>query len=160
MTGLSIKPKRSVRSEILTLSLVIAVPVVLAWIFPYGALAPSDAAKGRASGGEAATEFVFVELSEDEESEAVLSARTAWHVGSESVKNLRIEMFADDLPEDDEGPVIDIDHRVRSPQGFEIEYKQSILPCDLRADPPEKLESPVPEKRVLPFPREELLKLD
>lgn len=159
MTGLAIKPRRRLRSEILPLSLVVALPVAIAWMFPYGALSSQNAVAKDASKG-AATEFAFVELGEDEETEAVLSARTAWHVSSEDVKNLRIEMFADDLPEDDAGPVVDVDHRVRPPKGFAIEYRQSVLPSNLRADKPRKLEKPAPAKRTLPFPREDLLKLD
>ena len=154
-----LRPRRSLRSEILPVFIVLAIPVLLAWVFPYGALLPAP--KGAAMTGVAGpAACAFVELNEEEESNAIVAARTAWHVNSDGFKNVIIEMFADDLPEDASGPVVEIQHRTRVKHDMAIDYEPVKLPTDLRAAEPVLLEKPEPPVKSLPFAKEELLKLD
>lgn len=154
-----LRPRRSLRSEILPVFVVLAIPVLLAWVFPYGALLPAP--KGDAIvGGVGRAACAFVELDENEESSAIVAARTAWHVNADGFKNVIIEMFADDLPEDASGPVVEIQHRTRVKHDMAIGYESVKLPTDLRAAAPMSLEKPEPPVKSLPFAKEELLKLD
>lgn len=155
----SIRSRRSLRSEMLPVSVVLSIPLILAWIFPYCALMPTSNLDAGAIGATPAS-CAFAELDEIEEAAAIVAARTAWHVNSEGVKSLRIEMFADDLPEDASGPVLEIRDRTRVSHGVAIGYETTMLPSDLRAAAPSKLEKPAPPAKPLPFPKDELLKLD
>lgn len=159
MTSRRFRPRRRLRSEILPISLAVAMPLLLAWIFPFGALSPA-ARGGAAPARPASVSCAFVDLTEDEEYDAMLAARTAWHISSRDVKSLRIEMFASDLPEDDTGPVIDFSHRTRISRERPIAYEPVLLPTDLRAAPPAVLQKPEPPEKRPTFGREELLKLD
>lgn len=159
MNPRGLKPRRRLRSEILPVSLAVGMPLLMAWVFPFGALSPT------ARGNRADVEHVpalcsFVVLTEDEEYDAVVAARTAWHISSRDVKNLQIEMFANDLPEDDTGPVIDFSERSRAVHVRPIAYEPVVLPTDLRAAPPDVLQKPEPPEKRPTFSREELLKLD
>ena len=158
MSAQRFRPRRRLRSEVLPISVVLAIPLALVWIFPYSALSPV----ARNSDGLRAdkTLYAFVELDEEEEASAMAAARTAWHVNSEGVKKLRIEMFADDLPDDASGVVMDVDQRTRISRGSAIHYEPMELPSDLRAPAPTVLSKPAPSVTPQPFPREEMLKLD
>ena len=158
MSGRHYRSRRSVRSEILPIAVVLAIPLVLVWIFPYAALSPL--AKQETSGtGQARPFCAIVELNAEEEAMALAAARTAWHVNSEGVKRLRIEMFADDLPDDASGPVVEIDQRTRTRGGRVIPYKPVFLPSDFRAPEPVVLAKPEAPAKPQPFPKEEMLKL-
>ena len=151
-------PRRRLRSEVLPISMVLAIPLALAWVFPYSALSPVPKDLGGIRTDR--TFYAFVDLDEDEEARAMAAARTAWHVNSEGVKKLRIEMFADDLPDDASGVVVDVDQRTRVSRGSAIPYEPTELPSDLRAPAPTVLDKPEPPVKPQPFPREEMLKLD
>ena len=153
------RPRRRLRSELLLILLAVGMPLVMAWIFPYGALAPLSQ-DGFLSRGPTAASCAFVELDETEESNAIIAARTAWHVNSSGVKSLRIEVFADDLPEDDTGPVIDFQDRIKIMHDKAIVYEPIVMPTDLRASPPAILAKPETSCKRPPFAREEMLKLD
>lgn len=158
MSALRFRPRRRLRSELLPISIVLAIPIALVWIFPYSALSPVP----RNSDGIRAdkTLYAFVALDENEEALAMTAARTAWHVNSEGVKKLRIEMFADDLPDDASGVVVGVDQRVRFSRCGGIPYEPTELPSDLRATAPAVLAKPKPSVKLEPFPMEEMLKLD
>ena len=152
------RPRRSLRSEAIALSAVLAVPLVLALLFPYAALSPSPASAGPAARPSAVC--AFVELEEDLEATALAATRTAWHVNQEGVARLRIEMFSDELKGEDYGPVIGVDSRTRALRSGSIPYEPEGLPSDLRAASPVVLDMPDLPGRPVPFPKEELLKLD
>lgn len=153
------RPRRSLRSELLPISIAVLMPIAMVLIFPYGALVPVDPSSQSVENPAVAT-CAFVELDEAAEVEAIVAARTAWHVNSSGIKNLRIEMFADDLPEDDAGPVLDIQCRTRVARDRLIGYEPVLFPTDFRAKSPISLGKPDAPSVSLPFAREELLKLD
>ena len=158
MSSRRYRSRRSVRSEILPIAVVLAIPLLLAWIFPYSALSPL-ARQTDGAMGPTRPFYAIVALNADEEAMALAAARTAWHVNSEGVKRLRIEMFADDLPEDASGPVVEIDQRTRARGSNAIPYKPVFLPSDFRAPAPVVLPKPENPPKPQPFPKEELLKL-
>jgi len=158
MSGVRSRPRRRLRSEALPLSVAVLVPLALAWMFPYGALSSSEA-EGTVRSSPAAAACAFVELDREAEIRALAAARTAWHVNSEGVKRLRLEMFADDLPDDASGPVMGIAQRTRFSRDVPVSYEPLSPPTDLRAAPPSKLGKPDTPAPALPFPRDELLKL-
>lgn len=151
-------PRRRLRSEIAQLVTVVVAPVALAMVFPYRALSVSP---DISVVPERSRPFcAFIDLDSDSEAEAMSAARTAWHVNSEGVKRLRIEMFADDLPEGTPGPVVTVDQRTRFGHDGAMRYASEALPSDLRAAPPEKLSRQEGESVPQPaFMRDELLKL-
>ena len=159
MSEVRAKPRRRLRNEILPLFGVLATPLLLAWIFPYSALSPATS-QSASDGGAPATTFSFVELTKEEEARAIAAARTAWHINSEDVRSLRIEMFADDLPMKAYRPVAGVEDRTRTAHDGDLPYVPAYLPSDLRAGSPVVLENPEPPVKPVAFPREEMLKLD
>lgn len=153
------KPRRRLRSDMLPILGVLAMPFLLAWIFPYAALSPVANAPASYATTRRTT-CSFVELSKEDETKAIGAARTAWHVNAEDVRRLRIEMFADDLPKNETEPVIDVSQRTRIARTSVIPYKPVDLPSDLRAAPPIVFEKLAPPVKPVAFPREEMLKLD
>lgn len=158
MSAQRFRPRRRLRSEVPPISIVLAIPLVLVWVFPYSALSPVPMVSAGLKPDK--TLYAFVELDEGEEAKAMAAARTAWHVNSEGVKKLRIEMFADDLPDDAAGVVVDVGQRTRISRGSVIPYEPTEFPSDLRAPAPIVFDKPAPPVKPQPFPREEMLKLD
>lgn len=102
----------------------------------------------------------FVELTAEEESRVLASARSAWQTDRASVRRKLPEMFAEALPAEEPVPVIGIAERLTASVPA-VGYTPSQPPTDLRARSPAVLPVPPPEpERQAAFSREELLKLE
>jgi len=143
--------RRSLRSEMLSMSMVLAMPVAIALVFPYASLrfSPSDAKSHQG------TTFEFVTLEPAEELEAIRSAKTNWRpMGNDS---LRIDMAFGELPIDKPSPVIASSITSRLEPAKDIAFEPSSYLPSQAAPRPTKI-SPDPNTgKDMAFPRDELL---
>jgi len=152
------KPVKRLRQELGFLALVLAVPVAVAAVFPYGAVgfkAP------RAVAGPSCR-LAFVRLSAESEEAALEKSRASWSGSHESVRGLSLNLSAADLPEDRPVPVSDISWRSR-PRGAGADFfAPTPLPPSLAA--PEAGAAPREEapqvRETEAFPRSEMLATD
>ena len=144
------RPRRSLRSEIPSLTVVAAVQAAVLAVFP------SPSASPRHDDGRPAAGFAFIELSEAEEARVVTASRTAWHVDAGDVRRMRADMF-ESLPETPHGPVAGEMAARRAHAA--LAYEALAVPTDMRAPPPAAL--PKSAASTVPaFSRENLLSLD
>lgn len=154
------RPRRSMRIEILQLLSALAMPAAILAAFPCKALAPS-AVRKEPYGAARSASCAFVSLSPDEERRVMNAARSAWQIGSEGVRNLRLEMFAEEIPEAPMAPVADISMRSRVVRSVPMPRREVVPPTDFRAPAPAALAPDAPEPaRGDAFSREEMLNLD
>ena len=150
------RPRRRMGSELLPLAAAAAIQfaVVLA-VNPF--LHGTAAAAGRHEVRPRAA-CALVELSEEEEAKAVAASRSAWHVDSDGVKRLRIEMF-EALPEAHYGPVSDAVVSPSAARGRRGGYDAMAIPTDLRSPPPAALPAETDAPRPA-FSRDSMLSID
>ena len=147
------RPRRSLRSEIPSLTVVAAVQAAVLAVFP------SPSASPRHDDGRPAAGGAFIELSEAEEARVVTASRTAWHVDAGDVRRMRADMF-ESLPETPHGPVAgEMAARRAHAAPAAVAYEALAVPTDMRAPPPAAL--PKSAASTVPaFSRENLLSLD
>lgn len=153
------RPRRRLRIEVVQLLASLALPAAILYVFPYKALAPS--AKVRVQGVRRAVPCALVTLEPDQERRILAAAKAAWQVSAEGVRRLRLDMFAEEIPDVVLDPVADISARTRTPRSAPSPVRPSVPPTDLRAAPPEAIAPAVEEPAAThAFPREELLRLE
>lgn len=145
---------RSVRSELLGLSVIAAMPVAIMLVFPYSAVG----FKARTPPPHAAS-VAFVELDESAEAEALNSARTLWRMESSASRRLRARLPLAGLPDDEPGiklqlPVVDSSTAPQGPAYRAGAWCPSTAVRRLVQLPA----SPV-KPRTPAFPRSEMLEL-
>lgn len=143
--------QRSLQSEILSLMAVMITPMLLALVFPYGAIGFES------SGSEAEltpkASIVFLTL--EEESDLIARSRNAWQRDENS---LNIDMTIEWLPELDSKSVVDLPIiHVLDRQSKDM-GKVSLIPPSLAAKPAKKIELRVRERTDV-FEKDGLLKL-
>jgi hypothetical protein len=149
---------RRLRRDILSFAIMASLPTALALVFPYESLE----FKPEVNEGEREPVCAFVVLGEKEERAALAAARTAWQVGSQSVKRLRADLSVADIPPEPVRPVIAVRPERSGGAVAGGEYIPNALPptvaapaaADIKAD----AASAEPTKPA--FSREELLKID
>ena len=148
---------RSMRSELVSVLTVLTVPVSVALIFPRDALvfrATPSAPRRPASAA-------FVHLTAAEESLAIRKAKTSWQEGADdAARNLRANVFFPELPKEKFESVMSVEDR-------RLTYEPKLVGCplppflpSLRAEAPLRIAADGKNEEPLPFPREELLKID
>ena len=155
------RPRRSLRLEILQLLAALALPAAILAAFPCKALAPS-AAREEPAGSSRQASCAFVSLSPEEERRVVNAARSAWQIGFEGVRSLRLEMFVEEIPKTSMAQVADISMRPRVARSAPLPPREVVPPTDFRAAAPAALapdDSPASAQGDA-FPREEMLELD
>lgn len=148
---------RSLRHELFSLTSVLAVPAAVALFFPYEAVsfkATSASAESRASAA-------FVTLTPEQESAALVAARTSWQADAAVRQRRHVRLPLGELPEGPAGPLLDVETMMRSADVPEpIAYRPAAWKPSLGSARPARL-SQEPEARTMPaFSREELLKLN
>jgi len=146
---------RSVRAEFLLSAAVLTVPVGIFLSFPFGAFG-FRASEGVCPSARAA----FVSLSPEAERQALLSVRTSWRETAGGARRLRAELLCAELPEDGRISVLTVRDRSRLPPPLPPigRVRTGFLPSQ-KAPPP----APIAAKAAsdpLPFPREELLRMN
>ena len=158
MTRQIYKPHRRWRNELLPLVAVGALIFSLVSIFPMKALQQASLKSAAAT---FPASCAFITLTSAEESAALTSARAAWAVDTKGTRDLRLEMFAAPLlNEESEELIAHPEERpVRGKSA--AEYAPTLVPPTLAAPAPAQL-SPVADdmKEVPTFSREDLLKLN
>lgn len=149
------RPERTVKSELLSLLMILLVLLGVASVFPYRAigykfhivdLAPKTFAS-----------LVF--LSEEEEAEAIQRARSAWQTSHISERGLGIDLSMESLPELEttsviENPVVHLRPRAI---GGSLGNVPIVLPS-LASEAPDKVDvSPIANEKY--FSDEDLMKL-
>lgn len=146
---------RSWRSELLSLALVLAVPVLVVLVFPYQALE----FRARMSTETPTRLAAYVTLTAEEEEAAIKAAKTSWR-GEGSVNGqTRSELVLGELPAPDSSPVLTIESRTRP------EFRQQSQECfpvylpSQAAPLPNKLPDEGAERAKPAFSRQELLEI-
>ena len=155
MSAVCARPRRSVRHEVVSLTLLLSIPVSIAFVFPYSSLGFRPSPAPAAS----VPHCAFVELSEKQEHAALVAARSAWRVDARGVKGMRLELSGGELPPT---PMVRVlPTRVADSAGLRSTgYAPELLPPSVGAASPRQLPA-IEEEPVTPvFSREELLQID
>ena len=158
MTPHVYKPRRRLRNELLPLVAVGALIFSLVSIFPMKAL---QQASFKSAAATFPASCAFITLTSEEESAALASTRSAWAVNAKGTRDLRLEMFAAPLLNEESQELLDqVD--VPSSQGKSVaDYKPTLVPPTLAAPAPVTLVPAVEDAKEAPtFSREDLLKLN
>jgi len=148
---------RSLHSELVSLVVAVAVPGLLFFSFPFGALhsfppGPEIDSKPSCS---------FVMLTPVEEHEILMSARAAWQLDRGRRLHMSIDLFVDVLPPLPPRAVLARSARLRADRLAGDMYVPDPLPPTLAAPPPATIALQPDADAVTPaFPRSELLKLN
>lgn len=150
------RPRRPLRNELLSLSLVLLLPIALATLFPYRALMM----QGQAGPLPTPPSCVFVELGPGAEARAFDVVQSVFSVDSGQVRSLREDLLLSPLPEEEAMPLLGPSDRSQLPPMPPLAYEAALLPPSLAAAGPECLDSVASPPALPVFPREELLKID
>lgn len=155
MSAFRARPRRSVRQELVSLALLLAIPVALAIGFPYASIGFRAKPETAAS----VPHCAFVELSEKQERAALVAARSAWQVDARGVRGMRLELSGGELPPTPMARVLPTrtaDAADRRLPG----YVPNLLPPSVGAVAPVRLSASEEEPTMPAFSREELLQID
>ena len=145
---------RSARSEALSLSLALALPVAVLCVLPYSALR----FRAREAAARPAPFAAFVALDAEQEAHAMRRAKSAWKSDGEGAAIHPSDLIFERLPDDAPTPLVGIGERARpTPLAREPLRPTPYLPT--RAAPAPAAIPAEPEPATPPFPRDELLKL-
>lgn len=148
-------PYRRLRSEILPLTVVLAVPIVLWMVFPGESLFMSPSAPP----APAVASCAFVTLTPQAERRALAAARTAWQADRRPADALRIDLVAASLPPLRPAPVLNDMSTLRAGRVRNaVRRVPDLLPASLAAEPPATIPAEgETDDFAMAFPREELL---
>ena len=148
---------RSLRHELFSLASVLAVPAAVALFFPYEAVsfrATSVSAESPASAA-------FVTLSPEQESAALVAARTSWQTDAAARQHRHVRLSLGELPEGPTGPLLDVGTLMRPAASPEpVVYRPAGWQPSLGAERPARLIQEQETRTTPAFSREELLKLN
>lgn len=150
-----VHPRRRLRYDLCALALVLAIPLGLLLAFPYQAIGfvPREPAA-------ASARCAFVTLTHEQERRILTAARSAWQVGAEAVRGLRVEMSAGELPPAPARAVLSV-RDVRAEHDLShADFEPAALPPSCGAMRPSALEQDANPAAPPPaFARDELLQL-
>lgn len=148
------KPVRLELSSVLT---VLSVPAALSFVFPFGAIGFRPASRPAPSGASAA----FVAMSDEEQVQAMRSAKTSWQVNASGERMLRADLSVGELPEDPSLSSLEIvSGPTRSPRSV-VDSPLAAYPRSLAAPAVKRIPREAEaESRPPAFPKSELLKID
>ena len=159
MSAANVRPRRSMRNELLSLGMVMALPAAVVAVFPKEpfSFVPAPDAPGA---GEAAC--AFVSLGAEEEAAALANARMAWRVGAEGVRSMGFDLMdLESMQEEPARAVAEVSDRTRPAPPRAPAFDPAPLPPTLAAPPPSKIEPDgAADDDGVAFPRQELLRLD
>ena len=158
MTRQIYKPRRRLRNELLPLVAVGALIFSLVSIFPMKAL---QHVSRKSAAATLPASCAFIALTSAQESAALTTARAAWAVNARGTRDLRLEMFATPLLNEEDQELM-VHPVVREGCGGSAAvYAPTLVPSTLAAPAPAKLVPAVEEAKEAPtFSREDLLKLN
>lgn len=147
---------RSFRSVIASAFAVLGLPAAIIASFPFSAVAfrakPDQPPKRPFA--------AFVKLSAAEESAAMRAAKSSWSSGADGVKKIHAELYFGRLPVSRNEPALEIGERAATPAALVSgTWPPPYLPSQA-APAPVKITPESENETPLPFPREELYKID
>lgn len=147
---------RSLRSEMLTVLIVLAVPAGVALIFPYEVLRfkPVASCERKVLGA------ALVRLTPTEEEAAVKAAKTTWRLDEGGVRRLRVAMLFGELPEPPHVSVLNVEDRRHSVEWPLVGRGDVPFLPSLKAGPPARIVPDGAAADMRTFSRNELLKID
>ena len=147
---------RSLRHELFSTSVVLALPAAIVFAFPRSAIE----FKANAAPPARPAQVAFVTLSEDESASILGSARTAWQADASTGRRMSIRLPLGELPEESEGPLIDVGLATRRAEEPEpVAYRPPPWRPSFAAPPPARIAAGSEEKVSPPFSRDELLSI-
>ena len=148
---------RSVRQEALAVAVVMATPAALLAVFPYGVFGFKAVAPRTSSRPSAA----FVNLTAEEEAEALRAAKTSWQAEGTADRGMRAYLPLGELPEDvRKGPILGDGAMFGScAAAAPVEYGKPAWSPSQAADAPEKIKAVEEPPRPPAFSKEELLEI-
>lgn len=145
----------ALRRDLQSALTVLAVTIMVASVFPYVSL--RFRALPRAS---RPASSAFVTLTEAEEAEALRVAKTSWQVDPSGFRRLRVALAVDDLPDYPYGPVAPVPNADARNVAEVFHFEPGAFPAPCGASAPQPIEAEAPVAPALPFPKDELLKID
>lgn len=145
---------RSVRAECLSAAVILSVPLGIVLAFPFGAFR-FQAEEGMRP----AARTAFVTLTPEAEQVALRAVRTSWRERKGGARQVRAELLCAKLPDDGRFSVLSVNDRSHLPPLPAVGCERTPFLPSQKALPPSPIAAktaPVP----LPFPREELLKMN
>lgn len=109
---------KSVGSEMASMITVLSIPVIIGLIFPWKALGFKSSDRCRQS----AVISKFVNLSEENERDAVRRARYSWRGDVGDVMRMHVDMTFDDLPDMKNEPVLTLGKSLKAKEMPRMEY--------------------------------------
>lgn len=150
------RPRRSLRSEIFPLAVILSLPLAIYLAFPRGAVGFVPAGKVQAR----TITNAFIWLDADREARLLASARASWQSDSASRRGVRANLLACGFSEQDShiasGLRPSVSERVSSVTDYEID----AVPHGVGADGPVVLPAEESGRSEPAFSRSELLKLN
>ncbi len=147
---------KSRRSDAVALLTVLAVPLSVAWVFPYSAIGYRLPQAKPARPAFAA----LVSLSAVAEQAAVKAAKTSWRNGDDGVVHLRPDLELGELPESQPVPVMPISSRVSAPLPPPLKPGRSAYLPSLAAPPPAIIRPDAASSPEPAFSRQEMLEIN
>jgi len=145
---------RSVRAECLSAAVILTVPLGIVLSFPFAAF-DFKAAEGTRQ----AARTAFVTLTPEAEQVALRAVRTSWRERKGGVRQVRADLFCAELPDDARFSVLSVRDRSHLPPLPAVGCERTPFLPSQRAFPPSPIAAK-PASDPLPFPREELLKMN
>lgn len=156
MNRVTLKPRRRIRHEILSLVPLAVLIAVLFLMFPFSSIALKGLTDSVPSG--IGTTCVLVELTADEEARAMEIIRSAFSTDAGSVRDLRADLSLSTIPEQAPSLVMDFDDRKRPRELTEPSLEIFLIPRSLAAPEPGVIQAAEPPAARPAFSKEELLK--
>ncbi len=152
------RPRRSLRSEILSLLPLGVLVFALAAVFPFGSFSFSGGGDGLPHN--TASSCAFVKLEDEAVAKAMERVRSSLSVDPGSVRNLRADLSLSTIAEENLANVFTISERVRYTPAVKVECAANFLPASMAAGEPPVVEAAADESERPVFSKEEMLKID
>lgn len=148
---------KPIRLEFASVLTVLTVPAALSLVFPFGAIGFRPESRSDRTGASAS----FVTMSEEEQSQAMRSAKTSWQVNASGERKVRADLSVGELPEDPSLSSLEIvSGPTRSPRTV-VDSPLAAYPRSLAAPAVKRIPREAEaESRTSAFPKSELLKID
>ncbi len=158
MTRQIYRPHRRLRNELVPLVAVGALIFSLVIVFPMKAL---QHVSSKSAAATFPASCAFIALTSAQEAAALTTARAAWAVNARGTRDLRLEMFATPLlNEEDQELMVHPVVRAASGKSAAV-YAPTLVPSTVAAPAPTQLEPAADDTKEEPtFSREDLLKLN
>lgn len=153
-----VRPRRSLRSEFLSLLPLGILSFALVAVFPFASF--RFGSKASSAAHNASSSCAFVDLEEGAVVKAMERVRSSLSVDAGSVRNLRADLSLSTIAEEIPANVFALSERTRYVPSIEVGCAADFLPASMAAAEPLSLESAADAQEKPFFSKEEMLKID